>query len=690
MSDLLIELRSEELPVSMIAPALDALAKGLLELLEGVAHGELRRFSTPRRLCVVVEGVAEGRPEVESLVTGPPLAAAKRNGEWTKAAAGFARGRGVDVEDLIVATDAKGREVVGARITEGGERTVDLVAAGLEKLVLGLPFRKSMRWADGAARWGRPLHQVVAVYGGARIPASVAGIETSAEVLGHRRAELGPAPVSGAADYLHALRTRYVMADREARRAHVAENVRACAAAEGVEAVLDDALLDEVTDLVEWPVPMVGRFEAELLELPERLLEESMRVHQRYFPSRRDGRLHNVFFIVSNNPHGDPETIAAGNARVIAARFHDAQFFYAEDRKKSLAQHGAGLVKMRWVRGLGTMAQKQDRVAALGARLAEGLGADAAVAREAGALTKADLLSQMVGEFPKLQGHMGRLYAAHEGRPEAVAQAIEEHYLPRYAGDEIAASPAGRALALADRLDTLAGCFGIGLVPKGSADPQGLRRATIGVLATLLGAGSSLGLGALIDAALDGYEASGEDAVTIKRPRAEVRAELLDFMLGRLRGALMAEGHSTDIVDAVLAAGGDVPLQLQARVAALTRLSEDGGFKPLMVTFKRVMNITKGHESADYDAAHFSAPAEQALAGAVEAASARVLGLTEALDFEAALAEMATLKAPVDRFFDDVLVMAEDEAIRASRLGLLNSVAALFKGVADFSHISTE
>ncbi|MCB9762876.1 MAG: glycine--tRNA ligase subunit beta [Alphaproteobacteria bacterium] len=689
MADLLIELRSEELPVSMIAPALDALASGLRGLLEGVEAGADRRFSTPRRLCVVIEGLAEGRPVVERMVTGPPLQAARRDGAWTRAAEGFARGRGIPVDALEIVDGPKG-QVVGARIQEGGEKTADLVAQGLEAVVLGLPFRKSMRWGSGKARWGRPLHQIVAVYDGRLIETEVAGVPTTDAVVGHRRATLGPARVRGADDYVAALRERKVIADRDARRALIRDGVHALAAERGVAASIDDALLDEVTDLVEWPVPLVGRFEPDLLELPARLLEESMRVHQRYFPSRKDGRLHNLFFPVSNNPDGDAALIADGNARVIAARFHDAKFFYAEDRKLTLEQHGAGLAKMRWVRGLGTMADKQERVAGLAQQLAAPLGAGLVAAYEAGALCKADLLSQMVGEFPKLQGHMGHLYALHEGRDPAVALAIEEHYLPRYAGDDLPESPAGQAVALADRLDTLAGCFGIGLVPKGSADPQGLRRAANGVIAILLGHGHRLPLLQLIDAALTGFESSDGSKVELRRERADVRMQLLTFVVERLRATLHAAGHATDIVEAVLSAGGDDVVQLRARVEALTERSRDGHFKPLMITFKRVMNITRGHDSAAYDPAVFEHDAERDLASQVEALADTVGAQVDALDAASALERLAGLKGAVDRFFDDVLVMAEDPAQRATRLGLLCAVSGLFATVADFSCISTE
>ncbi|MCP4807620.1 MAG: glycine--tRNA ligase subunit beta [Proteobacteria bacterium] len=677
MSHLLIEVRCEELPYGMIEPALQALARGTVELLDGVDHGLVRTFSTPRRIAVSISSVAPGRPLEENLVTGPPLAAAQRDGEWTKGAMGFARGKGVSVDDLQIVGGPRGK-VVGAMVKSGGEQTADLVAAGLEKLVVGLPFRKSMRWGSGTIRWGRPLHQVVAVFDGQRIPASVAGITTSDVVVGHRRSTASPGPVNDTETYLEALRARWVLADRGERQERIRSMLLAKAAELGLEVPLDDELVEEVTDLVEWPSVVTGEFEADLLALPERLLVESMRVHQRTFPTTKDKKLHNVFLVVTNNPEGDARTIGVGNARVLRARFYDARFFFAEDAKKTLDQHGEGLGKMRWVRGLGTMAEKQARLAEQAPRIAVHLKLDATHAGRAGALAKCDLLSQMVGEFDKLQGHIGAIYARNGGEPDEVALAVEEHYLPRYAGDHLPTTAAGTAVAVADRLDTLCGCFGIGLKPKSSADPQGLRRAANGVLAILLAGGHRVALSDLV--ALGG-------AAFEKQPVAD---ELVAFITTRLRAILMADGHRTDLVDAVLKAGGDDAVQVRARVQALTTLSAAGEFAPLMTAFKRVLNISKDHTDPSYDRARFVEPAEAVLADAYEAAATSVPGHVDALDVGAALSTMVAMKPAIDAYFDGVMVMAEDPELRAARLGLLCAIATLFRSVADFRLIHTE
>ncbi len=678
MSELVIEVRCEELPHAMIGPALAALESGVKSLIKGIVHGDSVVYSTPRRLAVVVSDVAQGRPVTEQVVTGPPLSAAQRDGVWTKGAQGFARGRGVSVDDLQVVEGPRG-PVIAAVVREGGEQTAELIASGLERLILGLPFKKAMRWGERRERWGRPIHQVIALFDGQRIAASVAGIETSDVVVGHRRSSLSPGPLVDGPSYLSALEQRWVIADRERRRALIRSQGDELARAQGLVVDWDASLLEEVTDLVEWPVALLARFDEDLLELPPRLLIESMKVHQRYFPTTRAGQLTNVFVVVSNNPTGDPALIATGNARVLRARFYDARFFFAEDRKRSLVELGSSLDAMRWVRGLGTMADKQARVGALAARLAESLGlSQGEQAGAAGSLCKSDLVSQMVGEFPELQGHIGRLYALNQGLDEVTAAAIEEHYLPRFAGDALPATDAGRALAVADRLDTLVGCFGVGLKPKASADPQGLRRAANGVLAVLLDAGIRCQLGALIALAGAGFEQQAD------------ASELVAFVLARLRAMLQAEGHATDVVDAVLAAGGSDPVQIAARVRGLTHLSRTGEFGALAEAFKRVLNISKDHSETTYDRGRFQDPVEHALADAYEATHEQVVALVQGLHVEDALARCVQLKPAIDAYFEVVMVNAEDQDLRAARLGLIASISALFRGIADFRLINSE
>ena len=675
-AELFVELRCEELPARFVQPTATQLAARLTRLLKGVPHGAVTTWATPRRVAVSIRDVAAGRPQEEQLVTGPPMAAAKRDGTWTRAAQGFARGRGVSVDDLEVVEGPKG-PVVAARVRTGGEQTADLVAAGLEDAVLGIEFDRTMRWGSAAARWARPIHGVVALYAGAPIAASVAGVATSTETVGHR---LHPTPfaVTGAATYVADLLVRFVVADRGDRRDRISTQLEAAASAVGAR-VGELDLIDEVVDLVEWPQVVTARFSEDLLALPERLLVESMGVHQRVFPlfDAATGALTHRFLVVTNHPPAavDPESariIAEGNTKVLAARFNDAKFFYAEDRKRSLADHGAGLDKMRWIRKGGTMAEKQARVAALAGALAPRFSADPAAAQQAGALCKADLMTQMVGEFPKLQGHVGRLLAGFDGHPAAAALAIEEHYRPRYSSDALPTSPEGTTVAVADRVDTLVGTFSRGLKPKGSADPLGLRRAAGGLVDLLIGAGTSGDLPSLFADA-----GAGEHA-----------ADLTEFTLARFRSR-QQEAHATDVIDAVLATGVTDVVALAARVQALSAAAATPAFQPLRATFKRLMNIAGDHDSATVDADALTEPAARDLHAAFAEVQGAARSASEAGDYAGALAQLSALGPAVDRLFAEVMVMADDPAVRANRLGLLRAIADEFGRIADFQHLSS-
>jgi glycyl-tRNA synthetase beta chain len=481
---LMVELVVEEIPASFVRPALASLANGVTGLLGGLAFGDVRTYATPRRLAVVVDDVQAARPLEKRVITGPPADRAFKDGEPTKAALGFARGKGVDPSALHIVEGPKG-PVVAVEIEEGGETTLDLVGAGLPGVVTGIPFRKSMEWGAGGLKFARPLHRVNALYDGVVVPGSLAGIPFGDRTVGHRLTH-SDIEFEGEADWLAKLRENAVEPDLDAREQAIRALLAEATAQLGCDPIEDDLLLEEVLHLVEAPTLVIGSFDQELLALPSRLLIKAMKAHQRYFPVFRGGALSHEFVVISNNPWGKADTIAEGNANVLRARFHDAKFFFAEDKKKRLEQHATQLEKMRWIRGLGTMADKQRRVAGLAATLADHFGANPDHAKRAGELCKADLPTQMVGEFPDLQGHMGRLYATSQGEPEAVALAIEEHYQPASADDSVAGSPEGAALAVADRLDTLVGCFGIGMKPKGSGDPQGLRRAMLGIQRTLL------------------------------------------------------------------------------------------------------------------------------------------------------------------------------------------------------------
>ncbi len=681
---LFIEVHCEELPAGWGAPAQKVFAKNIQKLLKGIPHGRVRTWHSTRRLAVAVDDVAIAKPKVEQVVTGPPWAVAWRDGAWTKAAQGFARGRKASVDDLYEHQGPRG-SVVALKVIQGGEATADTVAAGLEQAILNIPFRKTLRWGSRPERWARPIHGVCAVLGGERVVATVAGLATRTTSVGHRRYRT-PFVVTSAEDWLEELRAHYVIADANERKATIDDGLQKAAAERGVVIDPDPDLLDEVSDLVEWPVAVAGALPQHLMHLPPRLLIESMRVHQRIFDTQTEaGELSPVFITVSNNPDGDADIISAGNTRVLTARFEDARFFYDEDRKLTLDETATELERMRWVRGLGTMAEKAARVAALGQQLCAVVpDADAAATGRAGALCKADLCTHMVGEFPELQGHVGMLYARHGGEEEAVAKAIEEHYLPRFAGDGLPATPAGRALALADRLDTLAGCFSIGMVPKGSADPQGLRRAANGVIVILRDMGVPVDLGWLAEQALAPF---GDRA---RKSIAELRDDLLVWFRARLRAQLLEE-YPTEVVDAVLEAGGDCAVRVPLRVSALAALAASPDFGPLRGTFRRVMGLSKDHDDPSFDPAVLTNPFEQTLVDALQGVSERAEASMAQLDYATTLEVMAELRVPVDELFDEgPMVMCEDLEVRAHRLGLLRSVADLFRSVADFTRLSAE
>jgi len=700
--ELLVELQCEELPAGMVRPALEGLRKGLLELLDGIPHGEVRTYATPRRLAVQVDGVAAETPRTTTLVTGPPADRAFVEGEPTKAALGFARGRGVGPEALKVVDGPKGK-VVAVEVTEGGDATADVLSRGLDAVVRAIPFAKSMEWGTGGLRFGRPLHRVNAVYDGLRVQAIAGDLLVGCTTVGHRLAPDAAFTFSDALAWAEGLRDRGVEPDLAVREATIRRHLKAAQERLDSDPIVDDELLEEVLHLVESPTLILGRFDADLLQLPSRLLVESMKKNQRYFPVFKAGVLTNDFVIIGNNPWGDEGTIAGGNARVLLARFDDARFFLAEDKKARLEDRLADLAKMRWIRGLSTMAAKQGRLEDLASALAPLVGADATHAARAGALSKADLVTLMVGEFPSLQGHMGRLYAEAQGEPAPVALAIEEAYQPASADDAVAETPVGVALALAERLDTLVGCFGIGLKPKGG-DPQGLRRAAQGVVRLLVENDLRIDLTELLRLAVasfhraavaDGTAAydkwlAARGAEAHPKGDAELVAELSDFILARWRALAVTRGSTGDLADAVLASTEPVPLLLDGKLAALVAVAGEPQFGTIMATFKRVVNIHR--DAADAQAPsrdQLTEPAELALFDAVEVAAQGVAAAEAGLDHAAALGSMLALEGPVAAFFDAVMVNAEDPGERSRRQGLLGRIASLFATFADFSRIST-
>ena len=677
MAELFIEVGTEELPARFVAPAMEGFAVAMTTLLGPLAPNPPQTWGTPRRFALCFKGVLAETPKVERLVTGPAVAVAFRDGAPTPAATAFAAKFGVSVEALERVAGPKG-DVIAARRIEGGQQLGELVAAGLEAAILGVPFKKTMRWGSRREQFPRPIRYVCAVVDGERVSATVCGAETVNTSVGHWLANPAPFVVTCADSWLAELSSRWVDASVKSRRARIREQLIEVSRAEGAELRDDARLVEEVANLVEWPTPLVGEFSAALLELPERLLVESMKVNQRYFPLYRDGRLLNRFVVISNNPHGNAALIAQGNARVLAARFHDAKFFFSEDAKRPLAKHGerlGGMVWLREVKGPGgkalTMTERQSMVASAGERLADLCGADRGQTLTAGLLCKSDLPTLMVGEFPELQGHVGRkLLEQVEGVAADIALAVEEHYLPRFAGDDLPTSPAGRALALAERLTLLDAAFAAGLQPKGGADHLGLRRAANGVWAIAIGGGVAPA------SVPDLFAAAG---------CAGGPAEC-DFVVARLRAALMEEGIPTDVVEAVFSAGGDTLVDLAARCRAFGALATDGRMAAIRATFRRVAGLVKQNPGADVSLAELDGAS---LAAAGRSLRDAVTAIPDTEDIEAKLASLVALRPRVDAYFDSVMVMDDDLSLRASRLGLLRAIVARFSSLADFSRLSS-
>jgi len=684
-ADLLLEIGTEEIPAGFLAPALrqlEQLARDGLTT-ERLACGAVHALGTPRRLVLVAEAVAEAQPDAVEEKVGPSVQAAfDAAGQPTRAAQGFARANGVEVGDLSRVETDKGTYVaVKKQIV--GRPAAAVLAELLPAWIAKLHFKKVMRWGSGSTGFARPVHWLLALYGGEVVPFVFAGVASGRSSRGHRFHHPEPFEVMDAADYFRKLEQAKVVVDPAVRRERIAAGVREAAKGVGGTALLDEDLLDTVTNLVEYPVPVAGSFEAKYLELPRELLILTMKSHQKYFAVVDDaGKLLNHFVTVSNTAARDLTVVARGNERVLRARLSDARFFFDEDQKTSLETHAEGLKKVVFQAKLGTSWEKMERFGALAARVAAVLCPDrsATVARIA-QLAKADLETLMVYEFPELQGIVGREYALRAGEEALVARGIEQHYWPTQAGGALPREVESDCVSLADKLDTIVGCFGVGLIPTGTADPYALRRQTLGVLRILDEKGYRLGLGWLVDGALAGLSAK------LTRPAPEVKSDVLAFFRGRLEGLFTQGGVAGDLVLGVLDAGFDDVVDARARVQALAAARASGDLAPLAETFKRVANILKGQEPGVVRLELLGEPAEKNLWQVYQGVHQAMGDAASRGDYREFLAEAGKLKAAVDGFFDAVMVMAEDPAVRANRLALLGTVSRLFNGVAEFTRI---
>lgn len=683
-ADLLIELGCEELPPTLLKPLSDALLTSLTEGLTsaGVPFKGAEVYATPRRLAVLVKQLDSHQPDQSIERRGPAVAAAYKDGVATKALEGFARSCGVEVSALQTLETDKGSWLV-YRTVQAGQSTAQLLPELVSKAFASLPVPKRMRWGASRIEFSRPVHWLVMLHGTEVIPAEIMGLNADRITYGHRFHAPQAITLQQPADYLDALKEVRVIASFTERRAMIQQQVLAEATRFKGTAVIDEDLLDEVTGLVEWPVALTGSFEERFLEVPDACLISSMKANQKYFHLvDQQGRLMPLFITICNIESADPSVVILGNERVIRPRLSDAAFFFETDKKTRLSSRSQGLEKVVFQQQLGSLADKTRRVAAVAVAIAERIGADKSHAERAAVLSKCDLNTEMVLEFPELQGIMGEAYALHDGENPEVCRALREQYLPRNASDELPLSQTGICLALADRLDTLTGIFGIGQKPTGVKDPFALRRAALGVLNILVNRQLDLDLKELIQLALAQH--------TNLPKAAEVSNELLDYMLDRFRAWYQAQGIATEVFLAVRSRGVTHPLDFDRRVQAVATFSKLPEAAALAAANKRVSNLLGKLDApvaADINKALLTEAAEVTLAEQLAVKDIDVAPFYAQGDYQAALNCLASLREPVDQFFDQVMVMADDPAIRTNRLALLASLQALFLHTADIAQL---
>jgi glycyl-tRNA synthetase beta chain len=682
----LLEVGVEEIPARMAPPAAAQLGELLASELANARLGgaEISTFVTPRRLIALARGVPERQEDRVVEKRGPAVTAAfGADGAPTKAGQGFARSQGLQPEQLG-RMSVGGTEYVVARKEEKGEETLALLPALCQRVLGAMKFPKTMRWGALKQAFVRPVHWILALLDARVVPFEFAAIASSNVTYGHRfMGKRGPLPVANPNEYARLLSENFVMFSPEERKRRIREKTAGIEKELGLTAVWDDDLLEEVAHLVEFPVVAHGRFDERFLAMPPEVLITAMKNHQKYFAVRRpDGQLSNHFIVVSNTKALDRNVVVRGNQRVLAARLSDALFFFKEDQKKPLPEFVASLAGQTFLAGLGSMKEKTERIANLAEEVANRLGYSAAapVAQRAGRLAKADLACQMVGEFPELQGIMGSVYALACGESAAVSAAIREHYLPRQAGGPLPESEAGIALALADRLDTVVGCFHLGLVPTATKDPYALRRASLAGIRILADKKVTVPFSALLEAAIANYGGA------VAANAGKLLPAIQEFVVGRLRSHLAAD-HATEVVDACLAAGSDFPYDVQEKCKAVEALRGREDYASLITAFKRVLNILGKETGGSFQPALAQHPSETALWDAFLSVRERAQARLTQRSFGEVLALLVELRPPIDRYFDDVLVMCEEAVQRENHLAMLAEVGRFFLRFADFTKI---
>ncbi|HEY0923275.1 glycine--tRNA ligase subunit beta [Rheinheimera pacifica] len=680
VQDFFVEIGTEELPPKSLKTLASAFADNLsaeLAKLE-LSHADVLWYAAPRRLAVRINGLAAQQADKVVEKRGPALSSAyDADGKPTKAAQGWAAGCGITVEQAEKLETDKGAWLLHkAKVV--GAATLTLLPEVVQQALAKLPIAKPMRWGNSTAEFIRPVHTIIMLYGKDVVPATILGRVSGNQTHGHRFHAPGKVTVNHADDYLATLRKAFVVADFAERKAFIAAEVAKTATGLNGKALMDDALLEEVTALVEWPVVLVGSFEQSFLQVPAEPLISTMKDNQKYFPLLdQNGKLLNKFIFVANIASKDPQQIIEGNEKVVRPRLSDAQFFFNTDRKQKLEQRLDSLKTVLFQQQLGTLAEKSERISAVACFVALKIDADINAAGRAGLLSKADLMTNMVGEFPEVQGIMGMHYARLDGEGEAVALALNEQYMPRFAGDQLPSRLEGAAVAIADKLDTLVGIFGIGQAPKGDKDPFALRRAAIGALRIMVEKQLPLDLVDIITVS--------QQTFGTKLSNAKVAEEVLDFMLGRFRAWYEAEGYSVDVIQAVLARRPTNPADFDRRVKAVAEFGKLDAAAALAAANKRVANIlakVEGDIAATVNSALLQEKAEQALYSAIVAEQAYQAGTHS---YAEGLAHLASMRDVIDTFFDKVMVNADDAAVRANRQALLKQLRELFLQVADIS-----
>ncbi|MEE9320786.1 MAG: glycine--tRNA ligase subunit beta [Granulosicoccus sp.] len=684
MADLLIEIGAEDLPAASLLPMAQHLGAALHEVLQaaGLADTAPRIYATPRRIAALWPGVGERQADQLVERRGPAVAAAYKDGEPSKALMGFLKSAGARVDELSTVSTPKGEWVTLSQ-TKAGRLLADVVADTMPGLIKSMPMPKRMRWGGDSHEFLRPVTWLLVLHGEQVLPLKLLGMRAGNSTIGHRFHAPDPIELKQAADYEAVLEASYVMVDFAKRRQRIAEQVKAEARRIGGQAVMGDELLDEVTGLVEWPVALSGSFDAEFLEIPKEALIQTMQENQRYFALLdKAGELMPAFITVANIESSNPATIVDGNERVIRPRFADTMFFWQQDKKLRLEARRTELNRLLFQEKLGSTGDKVERLASLVAWLAPKLDADITDSVQAAQLCKCDLVSEIVKELPKMQGIAGRYYAQRDGYNESISHAMEEHYYPKQAGGTLPQGRVSQTLSIADKMDTLTGIYGQGLVPSSTRDPFGLRRIALGVLRIIIEGSHDVDLAELLE----------ESVQTYKAQQVELSQQgIIDYVTERLRGYLLEQGYAVDAIDAVLAKSLTRPVDIMARLEAINEFRTSDAAQSLAAASKRIGNLLKkftGDVSGTINAELLNDPAEQALAAQLATLQGEVEQPLAKRNYAEAMTLMARLKEPVDAFFESVMVMTDDTALRDNRLAMLKQLDDLCCYTAELSRLT--